>query len=88
MSQPSESAAVEVVRGLVRSVAQLPESEVPAADVPLGTGGLGFDSVRLVEVLLACESCFRRSFPAELLAEPLTIARLAAHAVSAPDPTP
>jgi acyl carrier protein len=77
------SPPIEEIRAIVRSLTPPPDADGPAEDLPLGPGGLGFDSVRLVELLLACESRFHCSFPAELLAEPLTIARLAAHAARA-----
>jgi acyl carrier protein len=35
--------------------------------VPLGGNGLGLDSIRLLEVLLACEEHFGVSIPAEEL---------------------
>lgn len=42
-----------------------------------GAEGVGFDSVRVVELLLACEERFGVELPAEeLLSTPLTIRRL------------
>jgi acyl carrier protein len=46
-------------------------------DLPLGAGGLGLDSIRMVEVLLACEEQFGVALAAELLdGKPLTVGRL------------
>ena len=51
-----------------------------ADELPLGSGGLGFDSVRLVELLLDCERELGLAFEPELLADPgLSIDKLAAH---------
>jgi len=51
-----------------------------ADDLPLGTGGLGFDSIALAELLLECEARFGLATAAELLAgPPLTVGRLVAH---------
>lgn len=36
-------------------------------DLPLGTGGLGLDSIALVEVLLECEEAFGVVLAAEML---------------------
>lgn len=75
----------ETVRDLVRSRAPLARvhSEL-ADDLRLGPGGLGMDSIAMVELLLDCEQRF--GFrpgswrPGELLeGPPLTIGRLAAH---------
>lgn len=49
-------------------------------DSPLGSSGLGLDSVAIVELLVACEASFGVPFPDSLLdAPPLTIGRLTAH---------
>lgn len=49
-------------------------------DLLLGPGGLGMDSIALVELLLDCEQRFGIPRPAELLeGEPLTVGRLIAH---------
>jgi len=51
-----------------------------ADDLPLGTGGLGLDSIALAELLLECEARFGLATAAELLAgPPLTVGRLVAH---------
>jgi acyl carrier protein len=39
------------------------------ADTPLGSGGLGLDSIALVEVLLECEDRFGVEVAAEALAQ-------------------
>jgi acyl carrier protein len=52
------------------------------AGLRLGEGGLAFDSVRLVELLLALEDRFAVPFPAEMLTRPLTIGDLVAHAAA------
>lgn len=50
------------------------------ADLPLGTGGLGLDSIALVELLLEVEQRFAVAAAAELLAgPPLTVGLLLAH---------
>ncbi len=46
-------------------------------DTPLGSGGLGLDSIALVEVLLECEDRFGVAIAAEALAHsPLTVGSL------------
>ncbi|HWM95382.1 MAG TPA: acyl carrier protein [Thermoanaerobaculia bacterium] len=85
MDEPVE----EAVRSLVRSRAPLARSRAELADdLPLGAGGLGMDSIALVEVLLDCEqrfgmrsgSCSGGWKPADLLqGPPLTVGRLVAH---------
>lgn len=75
----------ETVRDLVRSRAPLARAHAELADdLRLGPGGLGMDSIAMVELLLDCEQRF--GFrpgswrPGELLeGPPLTIGRLAAH---------
>ncbi|HEX5720568.1 MAG TPA: acyl carrier protein [Thermoanaerobaculia bacterium] len=75
----------EAVRDLVRSRAPLARALAELADdLRLGPGGLGMDSIVLVELLLDCEQRFGfRSGswrPGELLeGPPLTVGRLAAH---------
>jgi acyl carrier protein len=47
------------------------------ADTPLGSGGLGLDSIALVEVLLECEDHFGVEVAAEALGRsPLTVGLL------------
>jgi acyl carrier protein len=66
----------DVLRDLLRSRGC--EQELPE-DLPLGPGGLGLDSIAMVELLLLCEARFSVAVAAELLAGgPLTIGRLAA----------
>lgn len=49
-----------------------------SAETPLGSAGLGLDSIALVEVLLECEDRFGVEMAAETLAEsPLTVGLLA-----------
>ncbi|MBS0203229.1 MAG: acyl carrier protein [Planctomycetes bacterium] len=49
-------------------------------DVPLGSGGLGLDSVAIVVLLLECEGRWGVAFPAEMLEQqPLTLGRLIDH---------
>ena len=69
----------EVVRDLVRSRAPLArEADLPE-DLRLGAGGLGLDSIALVELLLDCERRFGVSMAAELLeGPPLTLGLLLA----------
>ncbi len=69
---------------LARSFAELP-ADLPD-NLPLGPGGLGLDSIALVELLLDCEYRFGIggiagiAGTAELLAgPPLTVDRLVAH---------
>ena len=75
----------ETVRDLVRSRAPLARAHAGLADeLRLGPGGLGMDSIALVELLLDCEKRFGiRSGswnPAEFLeGPPLTVGRLVAH---------
>jgi acyl carrier protein len=63
---------------LARSFAELP-AELPE-NLLLGPGGLGLDSIALVELLLDCEYRFGLAGSAELLAgPPLTVDLLVAH---------
>lgn len=66
---------------LARSFAELP-ADLPD-NLPLGPGGLGLDSIALVELLLDCENRFGIggiAGSAELLAgPPLTVDLLVAH---------
>jgi len=75
----------EVVRARVVDilVSHLPPGTTGAVahDLRLGTDGLGFDSVAIVEILLECERQFDMPFPASLFdAGPLTVGRLVDHA--------
>ena len=71
----------EGVRELVRARAPRAVEHAELADgLPLGSGGLGLDSIALVELLLDCERRFGAPAAAELLAgEPLTVGRLVEH---------
>lgn len=70
----------ETVRDLVRARSPLARAHAELADdLRLGAGGLGMDSIALVELLLDCEQRFGMS-PADLLdGPPLTVGRLVAH---------
>jgi hypothetical protein len=48
-------------------------------DLPLGAGGLGLDSIAMVELLLDCEARFGGRATDLLAGEPLTVGRLIAH---------
>ena len=75
----------EAVRDLVRSRSPLARARAELADdLRLGSGGLGMDSIALVELLLDCEQRFGLRpgswRPSELLeGPPLTVGRLVAH---------
>jgi acyl carrier protein len=66
------------VRALLRSRTLLAPGSTPLPeDVRLGAGGLGLDSISLVEVLLDCERRFGIPPLVDLLAgPPLTVGRL------------
>jgi acyl carrier protein len=69
------------VRDLLRARAPLARSRADLPDdLRLGSGGLGLDSIALVELLLDCEQRFGIPRPAGLLAgEPLTVGLLVDH---------
>jgi hypothetical protein len=48
-------------------------------DLPLGAGGLGLDSIAMVELLLDCEARFGGRAADLLVGEPLTFGRLLAY---------
>jgi acyl carrier protein len=87
----TELAVEEAVRDLLRSRSPLARrlTELPD-DLPLGPGGLGLDSIALVELLLDCEERFGiggMGGSAGLLAgPPLTVDRLVAHVRAAVGP--
>lgn len=68
----------EEVRSILRSRALLTSGSAPLPDdLRLGSGGLGLDSISLVEILLDCERRFGIPPPVELLAgPPPTVGRL------------
>lgn len=70
----------ETVRDLVRSRAPLARERADLPDdLRLGAGGLGLDSITLVELLLDCEKRFGIPLAAELLeGPPLTLGHLLA----------
>ncbi|HJX29416.1 MAG TPA: phosphopantetheine-binding protein [Thermoanaerobaculia bacterium] len=77
-TRPSIAEAVSRLVGsrapLAQGLAELPD------DLRLGPGGLGLDSIALVELLLDCEQRFGIPRPVGLLeGEPLTIGRLVDH---------
>lgn len=78
-------ATAEKLRELLRAVSPVAagRTEFPE-ELPLGAGGLGLDSIAVVELLLACEQRFGVPPDAELLAgAPVTLGRLLAHLRSA-----
>jgi acyl carrier protein len=68
------------VREIIRELLDVDMSDAQLTDdVDISQEGLGFDSVRMFELLMACEDAFRVQLPADaLLSEPLTIGRLTA----------
>ena len=70
------------VHRLLRRHAPAATSGTPLADdLALTEGGLGLDSVGLVELLLACEDLVGVGLAATTLADaPLTVGKLVAHA--------
>jgi acyl carrier protein len=71
----------EAVRDLLRARAPLARdrSDLPD-DLALGPGGLGLDSIALVELLLDCERRFGIPRPVDLLeGPPLTVGLLVSH---------
>ncbi|MEA2600259.1 MAG: hypothetical protein QOF89_1251 [Acidobacteriota bacterium] len=70
----------EAVLDLLRSRAPLAWGGALPDELRLGTGGLGLDSIAMVELLLDCERRFGITVAAELLeGAPLTVGRLIAH---------
>ncbi|HEY3567703.1 MAG TPA: hypothetical protein VGP73_07200 [Thermoanaerobaculia bacterium] len=69
------------VLDLIRSRAPLAGTRELTDDLRLGAGGLGLDSISLVELLLDCERRLGPMNVAELLqGPPLTVGLLVAHA--------
>jgi acyl carrier protein len=72
-----EEAVLDLVRA--RSPRARERADLPG-DLPLGSGGLGLDSIAQVELLLECEQLFGAPVAAELLAGPtLTVDGLVNH---------
>ncbi|HEV2844085.1 MAG TPA: phosphopantetheine-binding protein [Thermoanaerobaculia bacterium] len=71
----------EAVRDLLRARAPLARDRSDLPDgLPLGPGGLGLDSIALVELLLDCERRFGIPRPVDLLeGPPLTVGLLVSH---------
>ena len=72
--------AVLTIETLVRDIvrARTPHA-VLSDDAPLGSDGLGLDSISMAEVLLDCEERFGVDVTALLEGEPLTLRHLIAH---------
>jgi acyl carrier protein len=67
----------EVTAGVYAILAARSHGVELHAGTPLGSGGLGLDSIALVEVLLECEDRFGVDVAAESLAQsPLTVGLL------------
>lgn len=83
---PDPTAAA--VRDLLRARAPLARDRTDLSDdLPLGPGGLGLDSIALVELLLDCERRFGIPRPVGLLAgPPLTVGLLVSHVRAATGP--
>jgi acyl carrier protein len=73
----TETDLEEALGELLRARSPLAHDRALTDDLPLGPGGLGLDSIALVELLLDCEARFG-GHPADLLlaATPLTVGRL------------
>jgi acyl carrier protein len=72
-------AIAAAVRGVLHARVAAARGELPD-DLPLGEGGLGLDSIALVELLLTCERRFGAPPSAQLLeGPPLTVGGLVAH---------
>jgi acyl carrier protein len=68
---------LDQVIALVR--ADAPWATALTAETRIGRDGLGFDSVRVVELLVACEDHFHVPFPPELATETLSIGAIVEH---------
>ncbi len=72
------AAATDAVMRTIRERAPLAwrDRELPV-DLTLGGGGLGLDSIAIVELLIACQSAVGIPFPPALFdSGPLTVGRL------------
>lgn len=76
-----EDPTAEAVHALLRARAPLARDQTGLSDdLPLGPGGLGLDSIALVELLLDCERRFGIPRPVDLLeGAPLTVGLLVSH---------
>ena len=89
-SNPGDPDVGQEVRGLIARRAPagagtVMNGEALGDDLPLASGGLGLDSIALVELLLDCEERFGTLGIEELLAgPPLTVGRLVARVRSGP----
>ena len=72
----------DAVLDLLRSRAPLANGALPE-DLRLGAGGLGLDSIAMVEMLLDCERRFGVPMAGLLEGAPLTVGLLIAHARAA-----
>lgn len=81
---PAGTEVENAVLSLIRSRAPLAGARELAGDLRLGAGGLGLDSIALVELLLDCERRLGLANVAELLeGPPLTVGLLVVHARAA-----
>ena len=76
---PAVEEIEDAVVALLRSRASLAEGRSLPGDLLIGTGGLGLDSIAMVELLLDCEQRFGVDTTELLEGEPLTLGRLLAH---------
>ena len=78
-SMPSRPPLDSAVRELIRARAEATAGDLPN-DLPLGSCGLGLDSIALVELLMDCEQRFAVERPLDLLeGPPLTVGSLIEH---------
>lgn len=74
----------ELVRAIVVArVSRLSDSD-RIDDLPLGSDGLGLDSIAIAEVLLACERRFEARLTDLLDGPPITVARISARVLKIP----
>jgi acyl carrier protein len=75
---------LQPLRELIYAEAPALRHRVFTDDTPLMSGGLGFDSIGVLELLLACETHFGLSLVAErFLEKPLTVGTLASEIAEA-----
>lgn len=77
----SPDSTTQTVHALLRERAPLAQDRFDLSDdLPLGPGGLGLDSIALVELLIECERRFGIPRPTDLLeVSPLTVGRLVSY---------